>query len=277
MFRKLLNDLRAYLSKVHGIVLNEDQILVHMLWADDLILVSDTAEGLQKQLNGLATFCGRFQMIVNALKTKIMIIGKREGEKFTFNEKEIEICENYKYLGIIFNSIQRLNGNCFRDMMENVPKKAMKATFAVLKKCKSIGRLTPKIAMTLFDTHVLPVLEYGCEIWANGELHQAMEAVQLKFLKMMLGVKNNTATVAIYAETGRFPLYLRQKIRIIKYWIRLERLNDDGIVKMVFNMLKKLDDLGYKSWYSKVKKILESCGQNQYVLPPPLNVEQENA
>ena len=262
---------------MHGIIISEDQILVHMLWVDDLILVSDTAEGLQKQLNGLATFCGRYQMIVNAVKTKVMIIGKNEGERFTFNENEIEICEQYNYLGVIFNQIQRSNGNCFRDMMDNVPKKAMKTIFAVMKKCKSIGKLTPKIAITLFDTYVLPILEYGCEIWSKGELHQSVEAVQLKFLKMMLGVKNNTATVAIYAETGRFPLYLRQKVRIVKYWIRLERLKDNTIVKTVFNMLKKLDNLGYKTWFSNVRNILEACGQEQYILVSPLNIHQENA
>ena len=169
-------------------------------------------------------------MIVNSLKTKVMVLGKKSNAVFSFNNSNIETCENYKYLGIVFNSVCRVNGNIFRDMAEYTSKKAMKTVFAVLKKCKSLGRLTPKIALNMFDTFVLPVLEYGCEIWATGESKTCIEAVQLKFLKMMLGVKRSTATVAVYAETGRFPLFLRQKVRIIKYWIRLERLRNDSIV-----------------------------------------------
>ena len=47
MFRKMLNDIfRDFLRIQQGIVLSEDEILVHILWADDLILLSDTIAGL---------------------------------------------------------------------------------------------------------------------------------------------------------------------------------------------------------------------------------------
>ena len=271
MFRKLLHDLKKFLSEMHGVVIGE-QILVHMLWADDLILLSDTKDGLQKQINGLETFCKKFQMIVNAMKTKVMIIGsKSPDDVFTFNEEEIEICDAYKYLGVIFNPIQRVGGNMFRDMIDETAKKGLRALFGVMRKCKSVGRLSPKISMNLFDTFVLPVLEYGCEVWAKGMPIQAIEGVQLKFLKMTLGVKKSTATAAVYSETGRFPLYLRQKVRIVKYWIRLERLGDDSVVKVVFDMLKHLDSLGHKNWFSNVRNILESCSLEKYLEKPPMD------
>ena len=40
-------------------------ISVHLLWVDDLILFSNTPNGLQRQLNGLYTFCANNHMIVN--------------------------------------------------------------------------------------------------------------------------------------------------------------------------------------------------------------------
>ena len=45
MFRKYLADLGEYLNNQHGMVIS-DEILVHLLWADDLIFFSDTCEGL---------------------------------------------------------------------------------------------------------------------------------------------------------------------------------------------------------------------------------------
>ena len=54
-----------------GICIGET-IVFHLLWADDLISLSDTVTGLQKQLNGVIKFCSHNRMIVNGFKTKFM-------------------------------------------------------------------------------------------------------------------------------------------------------------------------------------------------------------
>ena len=46
MFRKYMSDLSEYLSKQFGVVVSDD-IVMHILWGDDLILMSDTVHGLQ--------------------------------------------------------------------------------------------------------------------------------------------------------------------------------------------------------------------------------------
>ena len=42
-----------------------------LLYADDLILMSESASGLQKQLDALASFCEELQVTVNLSKTKV--------------------------------------------------------------------------------------------------------------------------------------------------------------------------------------------------------------
>ena len=85
MFRFMLADLKNYLDNQYGINLS-DQLLVHLLWVDDLVLVSDSPQGLQKQLDGLFSFCSRYQMIVNQLnKTKVMIYGNVKNDQFVFS------------------------------------------------------------------------------------------------------------------------------------------------------------------------------------------------
>ena len=47
LFRRYMADLGNYSNSECGIVIS-DEILVHLLWADDLVLFSDTKQGLQK-------------------------------------------------------------------------------------------------------------------------------------------------------------------------------------------------------------------------------------
>ena len=69
-----MSDLSDYLRNEFAICIND--IHAHMLWADDLILVSDSSYGLQKQLDGLQRFWSRNMMIENDLKkTKVMVFG----------------------------------------------------------------------------------------------------------------------------------------------------------------------------------------------------------
>ena len=51
-----MSDLSEYLRNEFGVPIG-DMIMVHLLWADDLILISDTLDGIKKQLNGLKIFC----------------------------------------------------------------------------------------------------------------------------------------------------------------------------------------------------------------------------
>ena len=46
--------------------------------------------------------------------------------------------------------------------------KARRACFVTQKKCKTIGRPPIRVALQLFDSYVLPVLEYAGDIWCNG-------------------------------------------------------------------------------------------------------------
>ncbi len=56
LFIEFFTDLGKYLEMKCGILIDND-ILAYILYADDLILCSETAEGLQKLIDGLLEFC----------------------------------------------------------------------------------------------------------------------------------------------------------------------------------------------------------------------------
>ena len=58
LFRRYMADIREYLCSHVGVCV-EEIIIIHLLWADGIILISDSRNGLQKQLNGLLKYCAK--------------------------------------------------------------------------------------------------------------------------------------------------------------------------------------------------------------------------
>ena len=259
IFRYMLVDLKDFLASECGIVINENEILLHLLWAD-------SSGGLQRQLDGLFKFVSAYQMIINELKTKIMIFGTDQRHfSFMFNNKTIGIVEEYKYLGCIFNSCINNRGNMFKEMITYSADKGLKASFAIIKKCSSLGYVSPKIGLHLFDACVSPIINYSADIWSCGKENDNIERVQLRFIKFLLGVKSSTCSLAVYGEVGRFPMYLYQRLKIIDYWLRLERLNNGSLLSQVYLMVKSMFNNGFKSWLDTVKYVLQEAHLGIYL------------
>ena len=129
-----------------------------------------------------------------------MIFGKSDHCEFTFNNAKVDIVMEYKYLGVVFNSVQRLGDSPFKTMISKTADKSLRASFVQTKKVKYLCRIPPKVYTHLFDSLTLSVLEYACEIWSAGKHHDQLERIQLRFFKTMLGFKDSTATAAVYSE-----------------------------------------------------------------------------
>ena len=52
----------------------------------------------------------------------------------------------------------------------------------------------------MFDSQILPILEYGSEVWIVDKLVDVIE--KFHFLKSTLSVRMQKNTEAVYAETG---------------------------------------------------------------------------
>lgn len=96
LFNIYINDLAKTLeqSSVPDIKLHDTEVKC-LLYADNLVLISPTKEGLQQHLDHLNRFCQTWVMMVNLKKTNIMIFQKRSGYqghnyKFYLNTVELE-------------------------------------------------------------------------------------------------------------------------------------------------------------------------------------------
>jgi hypothetical protein len=169
----------------------------------------------------------------------------------------IELVKSFKYLGVHLFS----NGS-FQRSQKLI---AQHASFSLHKLFQIFDRtvLPTSQKIKLFDILVGSILNYCSEVWG---LHPAsdIELVHTRFLRNILGVKKSTNLAALYGELGRVPMFVMRKYNMIKYWNKLITLDNDSIVKKVYNNLK-LDDqnnLTYKNrnWVSQIKQILNEHG-----------------
>ena len=201
-----------------------------LLYADDLILMSESAAGLQKQLDALASFCEERQLTVNLSKTKVVVFEHRQSDvpDFVLNGAVVERVESYKYLGFVVHASKAMTfGTSF------LVAAARKAMFAMRRRCALFGIRDPAMQCKLFDTLVLPILSYACEIWAvNPNVGEAAEVLHRSFLKHLLGVRTCTANEIVLAEFGRFPLQVHFWQQILRYHHRVVALDNSRLVKI---------------------------------------------
>ena len=81
--------------------------LCALLYADDIVIFSDTEANLQTLLNTVNKWCCQWRLKINLNKTNIVHIRKQSQNRtqfqFKIGENNIEIKETYKYLGCILS------------------------------------------------------------------------------------------------------------------------------------------------------------------------------
>ena len=75
-----------------------------LLYADDLILMSETDTGIQNCLNKLYVYCKKWCLQINMKKTQYLVInrnGKHPKCKLHFGYKIVKQTDEYYYLGVM--------------------------------------------------------------------------------------------------------------------------------------------------------------------------------
>ena len=207
LFALYINDMVNYFfdNNIRGIQI-EDIRLNCLMYADDIVLLADTPLGLQKLLNALSVYCDMWDLEVNIDKTKALVFRNggitKKNERWVYKESSIETVPYYNYLGLKISS--RGSWSVAADTLAN---QANKGLFKLNSYINGNNYINAEIKLFLFDTMVMPILVYGCEIWGS-EKHKSTEKVHTKFCKNVLGISYLTNNDSARAELGRFPVWI---------------------------------------------------------------------
>ena len=202
------------------IFLEEGKKVNALIYADDLILLSDTKEGLQKQIDKISNYCDKWKLDVNIKKKKIMIFNRGKipiKSKFNYKNVVLENVKQFKYLRFTITA-----NNCsFSPTIDDLSLKASRAVFALTNKFK-ISKLPKKLAIKLFSSIISPILLYGSEVWGpfmdfdySTWESSKIERVQTQFITRVLGCNIQTSNMMARADVAIRPLLLDIVQRVI--------------------------------------------------------------
>jgi hypothetical protein len=170
LFNIDINDISdLFLDKNCDPLILEKSNIGSLMFAVDLLVLSESKEGLQESLNKLLTYCNKWQLSVNYKKTKTMTIGslnRKPKPNFTYNNNLLENVNEFKFLGNVISQ----NGN-FVSSSEALSKKALKVMYSIKSYMCSLNELPVTVSTHLFDSLDRPILTY-CEIW-NMDTYKA--------------------------------------------------------------------------------------------------------
>ena len=243
----------------------QNENINHILYADDLVLISESSEGLQKSLDKVFEFTKRKHLTISVKKSKSMVLnqaGRIINNPFNLNNEILEQVQSFCYLGIDIKC-----SGTVKHPMNILCDKANKALRPLL--C-AIARfkIPAKTSIRLFHTFISPILLYNAENWAvlsdkgiknfhnntilDDTYGSKIDVVHRKLLKFILGVSKSSPSIAIYGDTGEVPVSLKSYRLALNFWHRVSSLPDTYLVKKAL-----LENIELRTnWITTIEKLI---------------------
>ena len=215
LFNVFINDLLDLLNQeINGIDLETCQINA-LVYADDLVLITDKPDTLDKLLLTLNQWCVENRMYINPDKTKIIHFRQPKKQKceytFTCGKDHIDYIDSYKYLGVDFT--EHLS---WAQLIQSISISANRAANYLIAKARNSGALVFEVYTHLYNTLVLPIIGYSSFVWGY-KAYSDITKIQNNLMRSFLGVSRNAPIAALLGDMGWLPITTITKISCIDF------------------------------------------------------------
>ena len=254
-----------------GPLLREGPRVPDLEYADDVVLLATTPEGLQRLIDAASRFCAEVGLRVNPAKTFVMAFGQAPASwpLLSCCGQLVPCTDSGKYLGVQLDAARGIIGTC-----ASLHHK-MCAAWALLRRQYAGLHCATSMALLLklYRACVPPVASYACELWGVRRMPQALRAARdslnathLSVLRSISGLRHSTPTAVVFSEMQDTPLLHSWWLRLVRFWNALARqpagslfqevaLADcrDAVQRNVYNwahgFIRGLQGLGYDFAY----------------------------
>ena len=242
-------------------IMNYEEISC-LIWADDILILSETEQGLQNKLHALATYCKENKLEVNTDKTKTMIFtksGRLLKNRFLFRKTELENVRSYKYLGFMVTPSGEIKSG-----LEDLRVRALRAMIKIRKSLGPLFRANIRNTLHLYNYMVKPILLYCSDFWGTLKhpKNSPIERVHISFLKQLLGVRQQTNTDGVHLECGSVPIIFNAIKSSIKNWERIRQHDCNDLLVATYEEATTND----LPWLTSIRNIFESNGMMETFL-----------
>ena len=252
LFSLFINDLVSHLKVKCPTITINDISLNSLLYADDMVLLSEDEEGLQVLLDEMHSWCKKWRLKVNETKTKIVHFRgprtKITDYKFVYSGKNIDLVPNYKYLGVIIDEHLKFN-SCTTALSDS----AGRALGGIIGKFKSLRNVGFETFTKLYSAGVSPILEYGSGIWGFVQANN-IDKIHQRAMRYYLGVHKYAPNAGLYSDVGWLSPKYSRYICMLRTWNRFIDMDANRLTKKICLYDKQL---GIKNWSSEIEYILQ--------------------
>ena len=163
LFTTFMSDLPRLLDSANQKVTPESNHPRCLIWADDIILLSESDKGLEYMLKEMEGYCKGNELLLNTDKTKVMIFnktGRLIRKYFTFNNIQLETVRSYKYVGFLITPSGEINIG-----LKDLRDRAIKAFFKIKTTVGTQFNRNIQTMVNLLDYLIKPILLYCSDFW----------------------------------------------------------------------------------------------------------------
>ena len=241
--------------------------LNYFLYADDLVILSESKTGLQRCIDKASNFAKAKHLTISLKKSKTMVFnlaGKFIHDSFTLHDKALEPVQSFCYLGVDIKC-----SGTMKHAMNVLNDKSSKAIRPLL---AAITRFNIPVdtSIRLFHTFISPILLYNTENWStltdkeltkydnkfifSNILTSKCDVTHRKLLKSILGVSRSCPNLAIYGETGEIPITMKSYRLTLNFWHRVNNLPDTSLAKKAL-----LENIALRTnWIKTIEKLINT-------------------
>ena len=243
-------------------VVNGRYLVWRLMYADDVVLMAESSAELQEMLDVVGRYAQQWKFRFNARKSKTMVVGTSGGESWSINGEVMEEVEAFKYLGFWLD--RKMKGNVqFERMREKAEEWAGRTEWM----SRVNGQIEVERGRLIWELLARPSLEHAASVWWTGGkvANRKLEAVQERVGRKLLGASRTVAGAAIRGDLGWRKLEERREEKKVLYGRRLQRLDDNRLVKQITAEMK---ECGGVSWESECALLLRKYELEDYRMEP---------
>jgi len=243
LFSLFINDVVEELEG--GVKVGEVKIKA-LLYADDIVLVSDSVTGLQLNINHFARYCERWSLRVNLSKSKVMVF-RRGGrisrlERWKYEGEVLETVNEYRFLGVTLSSKLSFASHLRRKIVE--AKHGVNSLWKTIL-IKEQVPLSAKYEIYLSIFRSLTC--YGSQVWGVYSF-EILEAFQRYFIKRLFSIPQCTPNYLIALETELPPLFYYTLKSHVKYILRTLELPGHRLPKILAELSIARNAPWFREW-----------------------------
>lgn len=265
LFSIMINDLAIGINNLNLGVKCGDAIISLLMYADDLALIAESPENLQKMLDYLFSWCRKWRMKVNSQKTKVVHFRKKRKRLtdfiFHYNTDVIEKVPHYRYLGLFLD--EHLDFRYGIDMLNDSGSRALGAIISKFKSLKDAGYNT---YAKLFTSCVEPILDYCSGIWGYVN-HKDLNKVFNRAIRFYLGLPPKTPIFGFQGDMGWLLPKYRLYFNMAKLYNRFCKMDNSRLTKRMFLWDKMQPG---KSWFNE---LVEIANRVDYDIPDNQSID----